>query len=174
MAEPKHNKGKSKQDYETPREFLDAACRMLNIVEEGFLLDVAATAENAKAPFFYGVEQDGLVQSWRAPGTDAGWTWCNPPHADIRPWVERAFTETCTSGASSAVLVPAGVGSNWWRDWVHEKAHVLLLNGRLTFVGADQPYPKDCALLIYAYARDGWDPGYHVWTWRDTPGLTPV
>jgi phage N-6-adenine-methyltransferase len=168
VAEPKHNKGKSKQDYETPQVFIDAVCRKLEIAE--FMLDVAATAENAKAPFFYGVEQDGLAQSWRAPGTDAGWTWCNPPYADIRPWVEKAYAERAV-GNASALLLPAGVGANWWRDWVHEKVHVLFLNGRLTFVGADQPYPKDCALLVYS--RD-YAPGYHVWTWRDTPGLTPV
>ena len=47
------------------------------------------------------------------------------------------------------MLVPAGVGSNWWKAWVHHKAYVFLLNGRITFVGQPTCYPKDCCLLYY-------------------------
>ena len=59
-----------------------------------------------------------------------------------------------------AFLVPAAVGSNWFRDYVDGKALVLLLNGRLSFDGAG-PYPKDCILCLY-----GIEPGYEVWSWR--------
>lgn len=97
------------------------------------------------------------MQSW----VFDGWNWLNPPFGDLRPWVQKAYQES-RLGARTSMLVPAGVGSNWWRDWVHGKARVLLLNGRITFVGHKQPYPKDCALLLY---EPNVIPGYEVWAW---------
>jgi hypothetical protein len=92
-----------------------------------------------------------------------GWNWLNPPFSDLRTWVQKALEES-RQGAHTAMLVPAGVGANWWRDWVHTKARVLLLNGRITFVGHNQPYPKDCALLLY---EPNVIPAYETWTWMD-------
>jgi hypothetical protein len=75
------------------------------------------------------------------------------------------------------MLIPAGVGSNWWRDYVHNKAMVLLLNGRITFGGCPpnpktgkvDAYPKDCALLLYSpenkFYIDHGDAAYDVWSW---------
>lgn len=84
------------------------------------------------------------------------------PYAHIAPWVGRAWSES-RKGAHVLMLLPAGVGSNWWRDFVHEKARVLLLNGRLTFGGETAPYPKDLVLLEYGPKVY---PGYTVWNWR--------
>jgi hypothetical protein len=56
------------------------------------------------------------------------------------------------------------VGSNWWRDNVDGKADVLFLNGRITFVGHNAPYPKDCAILLYAPFLNG---NYSVWSWNN-------
>jgi hypothetical protein len=50
--------------------------------------------------------------------------------------------EEMIKGARTAMLVPAGVGANWWRDHVHNKAHVLLLNGRIMFVGHHAAVPE--------------------------------
>jgi hypothetical protein len=62
--------------------------------------------------------------------------------------------------APPAAWVSPAVGSNWWRDHVHEKTQVFFLNGRLCFDGV-APYPKDCALCAY-----GMEPGYECWNWR--------
>lgn len=152
---PAQKPGRSKQDYCTPKEFLEAVCD--RFVIEQFVLDVAASADNAIAPNYYDEADDGLKQVWWADG----WTWCNPPYANIRPWVEKAWNESL-AGAQVAMLIPASVGANWWRDWVHDKAHVWFLNGRLSFDGI-APYPKDLALLIYTPHVKG---GYRVWDWR--------
>ena len=91
------------------------------------------------------------------------WTWLNPPFANLRPWVAKAWEES-QEGAYVAMLVPAAVGSNWWRDFVHRKVPVLFLNGRLTFVGEENCYPKDLCLLLYS----PWCvAGYEVWSWED-------
>jgi phage N-6-adenine-methyltransferase len=157
MPEPAQKRGSSKQDYGTPPELLAAVKRRLCI--DGFALDVAASAENAVAPCYYTEQVNGLAQCWVSKGE---WTWCNPPYSDITPWVATAV-EQSRQGANIAMLLPASVGANWWRDWVNPYAYKVYLNGRLTFVGCEDPYPKDCALLLYT----PWGfSGEEVWEWR--------
>lgn len=154
---PRQKPGRSKQDYATPPAFLQAVKHRLDI--RAFDCDLAASADNAVAPRFYTAAQNSLKQPWRV---GPGWNFLNPPFARIEPWVERAWNQAIRADARTAVLVPAGVGSNWWRDFVHAKAHVLLLNGRITFVGETMPYVKDCCLLLYGPKIV---PRYSVWTW---------
>jgi hypothetical protein len=96
-----------------------------------------------------------------------GFGWLNPPFADICPWAKRCL-ETAAAGGQIAFLVPAAVGSNWFRDYCDPKTtgmtHVLFLNGRLAFM-PDKPkwlYPKDCMLVLYGYGYQS----YEVWNWR--------
>lgn len=155
---------RSKQDFGTPENFLVATRRRLGIA--AFTFDFAADATNAKAPKWWGIEDDSLSKTpveWAA-ATEGGWGWLNPEFAVIGPWASRC-RETRLAGGSLAFLVPAGVGANWFRDHVDGHALVLMLNGRLAFM-PDQPtwlYPKDCILCLYSpYV----DPGYRVWDWR--------
>lgn len=181
---PKQKPGRSKQDYQTPKVLLDAVRRFLRITDD-FWIDLAATKKNRVVRRYYGVHQNALASDvpWTArwfpvdpwdddddcrPATLDDWAWLNPPFSKIGPWVRKAHEESLRGGRI-VMLVPAAVGANWWRDWVHEKAHILLLNGRVTFVGADQGYPKDCAILLYGYRpsdADGWAPWYRVWSWQ--------
>lgn len=179
-AMPAQKPRRSKQDYQTPPEFLAAVKHKLGIRE--FIIDLAADDGNTVADLYYDRDQDALAptSSWFFEG---GWNWLNPEFGDIAPWVEKSWRER-QLGAQTAVLIPAGVGANWWRDWVHEKAHVLLLNGRLCFIRdwattidpatlkpgkgparcytSPPLYPKDCCLLLYSPHLA---PGYAVWTW---------
>jgi phage N-6-adenine-methyltransferase len=152
---PKQKPGRSKQDYCTPPDFLEAVQKRL---QEEFTWDLAASKENAIADHFYTEEDNSLIQDWSAL---AGWLWCNPPFGHIAPWVEKAACNS-NDGAKIAMLVPASVGANWWLEWVDDIAYVLFLNGRLTFSGETTPYPKDCALLLYTpFIRRGYD----IWSW---------
>jgi phage N-6-adenine-methyltransferase len=168
MSEPAQKPGRSRQDYRTPPAFLVAVKSYLGL--DDFAFDFACTPENAVAPnHFY--DADALKMDWVAALGCHGWGWLNPPYADIRPWAQKAY-EASTDGGRIAMLIPAAVGSNWWREWVNRKADVLFLNGRLTFVGCTDPFPKDCALLLYtplAYATQG---SYDVWDWRRQPSRT--
>ncbi len=158
---PKQKPGRSVQTYATPAEFLIAVKRKLGI--DAFVWDLAADRTNACALKFWTPEDNSLLSPW-AIADPGEWCWLNPPYDDIGPWVQRAVEQQ----ARVAVLVPASVGANWWRDWVQDKARVLLLNGRITFVGETDPYPKDCVLLLYGPEQV---PGSEVWSWMND--LTP-
>ena len=155
---PPQKPGRSKQDYATPADFLEAVKQRLGI--DRFVQDLAASPENAVCKDFFTQEDDALTQSWQI-GCE-GWSWCNPPYTDISPWVKKAWMES-QAGAKIAMLLPASPGANWFKEWVDRKACVLWLNGRLTFQGHSSPYPKDCMLLLYAPFLEG---GSTVWRWR--------
>lgn len=166
MSMPAQKPGRSRQDYATPPELLTALKRRLGI--EDFTIDLAATEVNAVAPVWVSGADDALQEwNWHNPG----WSWLNPPFAHIAPWVEKAWASSIPtyglglpiSAASIAMLVPASVGSNWWATWVDGKAHILFLRPRLTFVGARDPYPKDCAILLYTPQQTA---GYECWNWK--------
>lgn len=156
---PAQKPGRSIQSYGTPPDFLRALKRALGI--SSFSVDLAADEKNAVADRFYTADMDSLNQSW---DTDGRWAYCNPPFGHILPWVHKAYTERLQNNARVAMLLPASVGSNWWRDWVHDKCRVWFLNRRLTFVGQTDPYPKDCAILLYSRYLN---PGYHCWDWMN-------
>jgi len=156
MSQPIQKPGRSKQDYCTPDDFFDAVVDRFGRP----VWDLAASTENARATGFYSIEQNALRLEWH--DLPKGWLWCNPPFADIAPWVEKAFAESVL-GAKTLMLVPAGVGTNWFREWVFEKAWVLFLSPRLTFKGCHDPYPKDLMLLAFDSA---WKIGpIHCWRW---------
>lgn len=153
---PSLNRHRSKQDYRTPKPFLDAVKAILSIKD--FAIDLAADRHNRVCRRCYSEENSALLHTnWRAAGIlPHEWAWLNPPFNDIAPWAKRCYT---TIPGRTAFLAPASVGSNWFNQYVHEEALVLFLNGRLSFDGLN-PYPKDCMLCLY-----GLTPGYRVWTW---------
>lgn len=161
MAEPNHNRGKSKQDYRTPPDLLRAVKARLGITE--FKIDLAADEDNTIAKLWYDSSQDALAieRPWTGAPSN-GWCWCNPPYANISPWVEKAARESW-KGVHVCMLVPVSVGANWWHNWVEPYAYISFLKPRLKFVGATHPYPKDCALLLYT----PWGfKGHDIFNWK--------
>ncbi len=166
---PAQKPGRSRQDYCTPPSLLDAIKKEWDI--EDFDWDLAASKDNRVCTGYYSKEDDALTKSWKLGNS---WNWCNPPFGDIEPWVAKAYTESMTNNANTIVLVPASVGSNWWAKWVHKMCPVIyFMNGRITFVGATDPYPKDTALLFYdAYSPEESETGYYK-IWKFVQPKTP-
>jgi hypothetical protein len=185
---PAQKPHRSRQDYQTDRDFLVAVKRLLGI--KAFTHDFAADRYNTQAPTYWDKDMNSLSydpSNW-AIACQGGWGWLNPEYADIDPWVERC-EQAREEGASIALLVPAGIGSNWFRDHVVRSAFVFALNGRLCFIQnwktlrydhddlslarkfkkgdrmyLSKPlYPKDCILALYS---PDWEAGFDVWTWR--------
>jgi hypothetical protein len=187
---PQQKPGKSKQDYGTPKVFLDAVKKKFGI--KRFAWDLAATYYNAvdnlgpATGCYYGPDhesvafRDALACDWSKLGGDL---WLNPPYAHIAPWAEKCTARVSRRGVSASAfyqvayrrrriffLVPVAVGSNWFAQHVFDKARVLLLNGRIPFDGcAINPktgkidgYIKDCMLAVY-----GEKPDIEIWRWQN-------
>ena len=155
---PQQKPGQSEQRVGTPVEYLDWVRAKFGYQ---FTWDLAANATNTvcPSPRFFGPGSPSGEDAFREPWIGCGeGLWCNPPYTDIGPWVERCSQHDSRQGCIF-VLVPASVGSTWWRDFVHGKAHVFF-GRRICFVGHTTSYPKDLALCIY-----GLQPGYAVVDW---------
>lgn len=97
-------------DRRTPADLL-AECALLADVT-GFDLDVAATAENAKAAAFYTPDDDGLRCAWW------GRVWCNPPYSDCGAWVDKAHREAHRCDTIVMLLPANRTEQQWWQTLV--------------------------------------------------------
>lgn len=152
---PSMNRYHSKQDHATPP-------GLLRVIEERFgpiAFDLAAAPHNKKHYRYFSEADNSLVQDWhKTPGN----LWLNPPFGSITPWAEKCWLES-QKGAKILLLVPASIGTNWFRDFVYGKSEVLALNGRVKFLGPDMPaFPKELILCRYGFGT-----GFDVWTWPD-------
>lgn len=178
VTEPKNKRGESKQDYGTPWEFIRA-------VEKRFgklTIDLAASADNSKAPVYIPEELDSLTQDWvHAIGDGIGWL--NPPFGKIEPWAKKCFEwkkvwNDFMTGGNLLFFTPASVGSNWFAEYVEGHALVIPVRPRLVFegmlpnpkTGKVDPFPKDLMLSVFGDTRGPASPsyGFETWDWRNT------
>ncbi|MEQ9322996.1 MAG: DNA N-6-adenine-methyltransferase [Polyangiaceae bacterium] len=155
MRQAALNRHRSKQDYETPFEFIHA---VEELIGAPFAWDLAARADNTKASLFIPPEMNSLTVDW-CERLDGRWGWLNPPFGNIRPWAEKCEIERA-GGAKVALLVPASVGSKWFADHVWGSSKVRPVRPRICFDGQN-PYPKDLMLCLY-----GLKPGFEPWEWK--------
>jgi hypothetical protein len=149
----------TRQDYQTSPEFLAAVQDRFGTID----FDLCCTRTNAVAPYgYFHPEFDALAQDWR----DLSGMVCyaNPPFAGSRLFAEKAATALKSAVPPTVLLlVPASVDSNWYRDFVHERALVLPLSPRITFV--DQPAPINRPLMLCVYGANIL-PGFAPWQWK--------
>ena len=154
---PAQKPGRSKQDYGTPRIFLDAVERRFG----GLDVDLACTADDTKALHgYYHPEFDSLREHWAFDHL-FGNLWLNPPFSNIGDWAKKCAEEAKGRHGFILLLTPASIGTDWFRDHVRGQAYVLGLSPRLTFEGCEDPYPKDLMLSVYGYGFSGFD----TWRW---------
>lgn len=159
MTEPAQKPGKSKQDYGTPRIFLDAVEKRFGVIRH----DLAASAENAVCADYFDEARNSLVQDWSVL---RGTLWLNPPFGDIGPWAKKLASVRHRRGWT-CMLVPASIGTEWYSQHAHDQVVVLGLSPRIKFVGAADAYPKDLALMVAGFGMRGFD----TWRWD---GATPL
>lgn len=146
----KTTKGVSRNDHGTPQYLVDRWTRI-----HGFTVDVCATVDNAKVPWYFGppgarvcpskqlarfmpdklprcIGVDGLKVSWKNQRC-----FMNPPytHGLVELWLQRAYEETRRDCPLVFGLLPACTDSKWWWDWVKDKAVVREIKGRIKFIG---------------------------------------
>lgn len=156
---PKQKPGNSRQCYRTPTEFINA-------VEDRFgtlTFDLAATEKNAIAEEYFTRRTNALAKNTIWPRS--GNIWLNPPFLRIDPWIKRVCQHSHVLKPKSRILVllPAGVGTNWFWEWVWQKANVEVLKPRLSF-SSKGPYPKD--LILCTYPKVKTLPDLSRWVWK--------
>jgi len=124
--------------WETPQELFDELNR-----EFGFTIDVCATPGNAKCKVFFSPENDGLSWEWH------GVCWMNPPYGrEIGKWVEKAY-RSAEGGAVIVGLLPARTDTRWFHEFIHGKAEVRFLRGRLKFGGCKNSAPFPSMVVVW-------------------------
>lgn len=112
--------------------------------EFGFQIDVCAIPENAKCPWFFSPEENGLEQVWR------GVCWMNPPYGrQIGKWVKKAHDSARENGATVVCLLPARTDTRWWHEYVAHAADVRFVRGRLKFGGSRNSAPFPSAVVVF-------------------------
>jgi len=130
-------------EWATPQDLFDALNEKFK-----FTLDVCATPENAKVPFFFTRERDALKQDWR------GVCWMNPPYGlVIKHWVAKA-EESAKHGATVVCLLPARTDTKWWHRHCYpvlraRPEDVEFLEGRLKFGGAKAGAPFPSVIVVF-------------------------
>lgn len=140
MTQAGYNKGKSETVVATPQDFRDAIVKRWSYPA----IDLACEERNRFGSWgFYSHERDSLAEDWK--GKHSGLCWLNPPYDNIAPWARKA----ADSGANILMLVPASIGTNWFRD-VQSRCDVIPIgNPRIKFDGHKNGYPKDLMLLVF-------------------------
>lgn len=125
-----------------------------------FTIDVAAAPHNARLPRFCAIESSGLLVSWAGERV-----YCNPPYSEIRPWIQKAWSEK--HAEIIVMLLPANrTEQGWWqeliepmRDQLYSRLKVEFLPGRIRFlkpgqqqVGPNERPPFGCCLCIWRRA----------------------
>lgn len=130
-------------DWETPHTFFAELAK-----EFRFVLDVAASHENAKCDSFFTINEDGLNNKWASNGD----VWMNPPYGrGIKHWIKKAY-ETSLEGTTVVCLVPSRTDTSWWHDYVM-KGEVRFVRGRLKFGGHKNSAPFPSAVVIFRGAK---------------------
>lgn len=135
----------TRQDWATPWRLYETLNR-----EFHFTLDVCADPSNAKATEFW--TEGSLERKW-LPRTN-GAVWCNPPYGrEIGRWVEKAYRES-RGFFPVVMLLPARTDTQWFHDYILDKAEIRFLRGRLYFDDAAKaraPFPS--MIVIFREAR---------------------
>jgi phage N-6-adenine-methyltransferase len=125
-------------EWATPQDLFDRLH-----AEFGFVLDVCATAENAKCARYFTMTEDGLQQVWE------GVCWMNPPYGKtIAQWVTKAHVSAQT-GATVVCLLPARTDTSWWHAYCLPHAEIRFIQRRLRFGSARNGAPFPSAIVIF-------------------------
>jgi len=165
--------GTGRDDWRTPAKLLGAIERRTGL---RLVLDTAcetATAfPGARAVCATDRGCDGLAADWALSVVAARWSaplctdaaWCNPPYSQLRAWMRKCAAE----GARIPVvaLIPARTDTAAFHESVMTSAHsVLLLRGRVRFVGATAGAPFPSAVVVWLPGHRG-GPRVEAWDWR--------
>ena len=135
----KSQHGPGRQDYATPQAFVNGACEAL--LGGRPEIDLAATADNAKAPRFV---TDFLGFESTYPFR---W-WMNPPFRSMRTWAPTLCRVSRYLGPG-LLLIPADLQTRYYREHLRYYARTIILDYRLAFEGQTHGFDRPLMLLHF-------------------------
>lgn len=154
-----------RQEWSTPDDFMMwVRHNVLPLYgQERFALDLCATEDNRKAPWFIGppgtgqcvglVGIDALIPhpEIRVDGLD-GAAWCNPGYKKIAPWID-VCADFARRGMVVLLLTHAQHSTAWHRQAMRTATSLWFINPRINFVPAEGIEPssnsKDSLLWVF-------------------------
>lgn len=115
----------SSDEWSTPQKIIDELTREFG----AFDLDPCCRVETAKAPRYFTLAENGLLQKW-----DAKRIWLNPPYSNPSPWLRRAV-QAARDGSLVLALLPVSTCTGWFHDLVLPFAEIRYIRGRVRFIG---------------------------------------
>lgn len=129
--------------------------------EFDFVLDAAATPENALCSQFYTERENGLARSWGIfkPGMqEIGNVYCNPPYGRglTALWVAKGKAEAKQHRIQVVMLLPGRTGTRWfhehiWDYQIHQPqrgVQVRYWKGRMKFSDSKDA-PFDSIIVVF-------------------------
>ena len=151
-----------REDWGTPRELFGTLSK-----EHDFVIDLCANKHNALCDRYIDEHVDifssaafGVVEEAKERAeVKTPYAWINPPYkrnGKTGLFVARAV-EICNEvGLGLVALIPATVGSVWWRENVTPAFDFWISLGRVRFVGAPGTSQFDLALAVRAEPGNTW------------------
>ena len=136
-----------RQTWRTPDTLFDGLHSEFN-----FTLDAAANAWDSKCDKYISPDEDSLITPWGHGQI----IWCNPPFAQVMPWMKKALVEQ-TNRNDIVFLLKAATDTRWFHQYVIPYAEWWLFDGRVHFEpppGIKASTPSFGAMLV-RYAADG-------------------
>ena len=149
----------SNQIVRTPVDFIYAVEQRFGTIT----WDLAANSDNCQVnddrEAYFGPEskhgENAFLQEWQGLG---GLAWLNPPFADIEPWARKCAESFMKYRQRIALLIPAGVCTNYVIDYVKPFAYV--------FECTPRPFKKEVRDVILALYEPSHYVGRETWRWR--------
>ena len=128
----------AQHDSTTPvseRDFWATPDFIFNWLDDQFNFDVdlAASENNHKCPFYFTEEHNALEREW-GESWNISRGFLNPPYSDIAPWVEKAIAENLLNGFETAMLIPTPNGEKYYENVFKYASKIIYITGRISFI----------------------------------------
>lgn len=112
-------------NWETPQSLFDEACTLYNVAPS---LDVCATRQNKKCTSFFSKRDNALGKPWTKS------FYMNPPYGrKMDVWIEYAYEQHKKHNVTGMALVFSKTETQWWHNFVQDKAEVHFIKGRVRY-----------------------------------------
>ena len=127
-------------EYGTPISLFLESCGKYNCTPK---VDYFASDVNHVCDKYYTKSDDAFSKSWTENG------FINSPYSMIGKVMQKAYEEHMANNVELMILAYAKTDTQWWWNWVENKAEVHFIKGRIKFLDAkgnptklSSPYPS--------------------------------